>query len=64
MIQKSIVETLRVRSALRAGAIVCFDDSYGYLLPVWTPCSTGSYFPSNPPDPGIQWLTSNYCEPI
>mgnify|MGYP006996007834 FL=1 len=54
---------LQVKSDLRAGAIVCFDNSSGYLMPVWTPCSTG-YNPAptpTPPNQGTQWLDCKSC---
>ncbi len=62
---------LHVRSGLRAGAIVCYDNSSGYLIPVITPCSTGQvvYPPVMPdpvgpvvdPTPGVQWLNCQQC---
>lgn len=61
--------SLRVRSDVRAGAIVCYDNSSGYLVPVVTPCSTGSViyppvYPDTttpPPTPGVQWLNCQQC---
>jgi hypothetical protein len=54
---------LPVKSGLQAGAIVCFDNSSGYLMPVWTPCSTGyNPAPTPPPsDQGTQWLDCKSC---
>jgi hypothetical protein len=62
--------SLRVRSDLRAGAIVCYDNSSGYLIPVVTPCSTGNVIyppvypdpvPVVPTTPGVQWLSCQQC---
>ncbi len=56
---------LQVRVGLRAGAVVCYDTSFGYLTPINTPCSTPDYFPPAPnpvpPDPNIQWLNCQQC---
>jgi len=55
---------MRIRSGIRAGRIICYDDSYGYLVEVLTPCSTPGPYPPNPsppPTPGVQWLTCNSC---
>ena len=57
---------LRVKSGLKSGAIVCYDNSSGYLMPVITPCSTpGTYPPVTPPSPvppsGVQWLSCQSC---
>jgi hypothetical protein len=59
---------LRVKSGLTAGAIVCYDDSSGVLMPVVTPCSTGGYYPPAPavfppvsPIPDAQWLDCRSC---
>jgi len=56
--------SMRIRSGLTAGRITCYDDSYGYLVEVLTPCSTPGPYPPNPsppPTPGVQWLTCNSC---
>jgi hypothetical protein len=64
---KSSGISLRVRSDVRAGAIVCYDNSSGYLVPVVTPCSTGSViyppvYPTTPTEtPGVQWLNCQQC---
>jgi hypothetical protein len=57
---------LRVKSGIKAGAIVCYDDSNGYLMPVVTPCSTSTsyppYVPPTPtPPPGVQLLSCQSC---
>jgi hypothetical protein len=54
---------MRVKSGLKAGAITCYDDSSGYLVPVITPCSTPTYPPTPvPPTPsGVQWLSCQSC---
>jgi hypothetical protein len=57
---------LRVKSGLKSGAIICYDDSNGYLMPVVTPCSTpGPYPPYTPPaptpPPGVQLLSCQSC---
>ncbi len=63
--------SLRVRSDVRAGAIVCYDNSSGYLVPVVTACSTGGVIyppvipdpvvPPYDPTPGVQWLNCQQC---
>jgi len=52
---------LTIRTGVSAGAIVCYENSSGSLVPVWTPCST--YYPQPPatPTPGVQWLSCNSC---
>ena len=56
---------LHVRSGLRVGRIICYDDSPGYLIEVITPCSTPSPYPPYPTPPpltpGVQWLSCNSC---
>ena len=55
---------LHIRSDLRAGRIICYDDSPGYLVEVLTPCSTPYPYPyPTPPQPssGVQWLSCNSC---
>jgi hypothetical protein len=53
---------LRVKSGLKSGAITCYDDSLGYLVPILTPCSTpGTVPPTTPPTPGVQWLSCQSC---
>ena len=55
---------LRLRSDLKAGAIVCFENSSGFLVPVITPCSTPTPFPPAPvppPNPSVQWLSCQSC---
>ena len=59
---------LRVKSGVSAGAIVCYDNSSGVLMPVVTPCSTGGYYPPAPgvfpPVPNVpdtQWLDCRSC---
>lgn len=55
---------MRVKSGLKAGAITCYDNSSGYLIPIVTPCSTpGTYppTPAPPPSPGVQWLSCQSC---
>ena len=56
-------EVLHIRSGLRAGRIVCYDDSYGYFMEIMTPCSTPGPYPPMPPtpSPGVQWLSCNSC---
>jgi hypothetical protein len=51
-----------VKTGLKAGAIVCYDDSNGFLMPVWTPCSTNVPGPTPPPSPDVQWLTCQSCQ--
>ena len=54
---------LRVKSGIKSGAIVCFDDSNGYLMPVITPCSTSTTYPppTPAPPPGVQMLSCQSC---
>jgi hypothetical protein len=53
---------MSVKSGISAGAIVCFDNSSGVLIPVWTPCSTQTPTPTPvPPTPGVQWLRCDAC---
>jgi hypothetical protein len=54
---------LAIKSGITAGAIVCYDNSSGALVPVWTPCSTYYPTPTPPvqPTPGVQWLSCNTC---
>ena len=54
---------LKVKSGLKSGAIVCFDDSNGYLMPVVTPCSTSTTYPppTPAPPPGVQLLSCQSC---
>jgi len=52
---------LAVRTGLQAGAIACFDDSNGYMTPVWTPCSTVTPPNPTPPNPNVQWLNCTSC---
>jgi len=54
---------LVIKSGISAGAIVCYDNSLGTLMPVWTPCSTNypSPSPAPSPTPGVQWLSCNAC---
>ena len=55
------VMVLRVRSDLKAGNIVCFQDQSGYLVPVNAPCGPVD---GNPPplypDSG-PWVNCNAC---
>jgi len=60
------INSLRVKSGLKSGAIICYDDSNGYLMPVVTPCSTSTtyppYVPPTPaPPPGVQMLSCQSC---
>lgn len=54
---------VRIKSDLKSGAITCYDDSSGYLVPILTPCSTPGAFPPapTPPSPGVQWLNCRSC---
>lgn len=59
---------LKVRSNLTAGAVVCYDNTNGYLTPVITPCSTWpdyypdvNPFPPQPDTSGVQWLSCQQC---
>lgn len=66
MMNRSVVvhQGLRLKSGLKAGAIVCFDNSSGFLVPVITPCSTPTPLPPSPvppPAPGFQWLSCQSC---
>lgn len=63
MMNRSVVvrRGLRLKSGLKAGAIVCFDNSSGFLVPVITPCSTPTPLPPLPPAPGVQWLSCQSC---
>jgi hypothetical protein len=59
---QGIIEVMHIRSGLRAGRIICYDDSSGYLVEVLTPCSTPITYPTPPPStPGVQWLSCNSC---
>jgi hypothetical protein len=55
------VAVLRVRSGLKAGNIVCYQDQGGYLVPVNAPCTP---IDSSPPplSPGSgPWLNCQAC---
>jgi hypothetical protein len=53
---------MRVKSGLKSGAITCYDDSLGYMVPIVTPCSTPTTVPPAPtPTPGVQWLSCQSC---
>ena len=39
---------MRVKTDLKAGAIICYDNSSGFLMPVVTPCSTPTPLPPTP----------------
>jgi hypothetical protein len=59
---------LKVKTGVTAGAIVCYDNSTGVLMPVVTPCSTPGYYPPAsvvypPPQPvsDVQWLECMSC---
>jgi hypothetical protein len=59
---QGIFGVLHVRSGLKAGRIICYDDSPGYLVEILTPCSTPIIYPTPPPTtPGVQWLSCNSC---
>lgn len=64
--KRSIISNqgMRVKTDLKAGAIVCYDNSSGFLMPVITPCSTPTTVPPSPappPAPGVQWLSCQSC---
>lgn len=55
---------MQVKTGLKAGAITCYDDSSGYLVPIITPCSTPTTYPPTPappPSSGVQWLNCQSC---
>ena len=56
-------QVMRVKTDLKAGAIICYDNSSGFLVPVVTPCSTPTPLPPTPPPttPGVQWLSCQSC---
>ena len=58
------VTILRVRSDLKAGNIMCYQDQGGFLVPINAPCSpVNGYTPPAPPtypDSG-PWLSCNAC---
>lgn len=55
------IMALRVRSDLKAGNIICFQDQGGYLVPVNAPCGAGDgYIPPEYPASG-PWLNCNAC---
>lgn len=60
MRSESSLNGINVATGLKAGAIVCFDNTGGVLTPVWTPCSTTTPAPQ-PTPPGTQWLSCQAC---
>lgn len=53
-----------VKVGLKSGAIICYDNSSGFMIPILTPCSTPGFTPPSPtppPTPGVQWLNCRSC---
>lgn len=50
---------LHVRTDLRAGTILCYEEQGGTLVPINAPCIPSSLAPGPGTEP---WLTCNACQ--
>jgi len=58
----SDIKSLRIRTGIKAGGTVCFQEVDGNLYPIASPETPPVYPPPSPPTPSnVQWLSCQSC---
>ena len=53
--------SLKIRSDLRAGRSICYEEINGVWYPIYDPNNPTPVPPAPTPTPGVQWLSCQSC---